>query len=100
MVLLLALTLLHGTVRIGPIAPVCRSGVPCDKPASRARLTFAHGTARVHVTTDRLGRYSVRLAPGTWTVRANVGLAVKPIRFVVLRVTSARRDFMIDTGIR
>ncbi|MGZ4289460.1 MAG: hypothetical protein ACXVQQ_01180 [Gaiellaceae bacterium] len=100
MLLLVALTLLHGTVRIGPTMPVCKAGVPCDKPAARARLTFAHGTRRVQVTTDGLGRYRVRLAPGTWTVHANVGMAIAPLRFVVPRVASARRDFAIDTGIR
>jgi hypothetical protein len=99
-ILLVALTLLHGTVRVGPTAPVCRSGVPCDKPANRARLTFAHGATRVRVTTDRLGRYRVRLRPGTWTVRANVGMRITPSTFVVRRTSAALRNFAVDTGIR
>ena len=100
MPLLVALTLLHGAVRIGPITPVCKAGVPCDKPAAHVVLTFSHGATRVRTTTDASGRYRVRLRPGTWAVRANVGMAIKPLTFVVPRVDSARRDFAIDTGIR
>lgn len=100
MLLLVALTLLHGTVRIGPTTPVCRTGTPCDRPAGRAKLTFVHGATRVRTTTDALGRYRVRLAPGTWTVRANVGMRIAPESFVVPRATAARRDFSIDTGLR
>lgn len=100
MLLLVALTLLHGTVRIGPTVPVCRQGVPCDKPAARIGLTFTRGATSVRARTDALGRYRVRLAAGTWQVRASVGMRIEPVRFVVPRVASARRDFSIDTGIR
>jgi len=99
-VLLLALTLLHGTVRIGPTTPVCRAGVPCDKPAARAVLTFTERTSHVRVTTDGYGRYRVRLTPGTWTLHTSVGMRVTPVRFVVPRAATATRNFSIDTGIR
>ena len=100
LVAVLALTLLHGTVRIGPTMPVCRAGVPCSKPAARVVLTFSRATVRVRVRTDALGRYRVRLAPGTWTFTTRVGIRPAPVRFVVPRASSARRDFSIDTGIR
>ena len=95
-----ALTLLHGVVHIGPTTPVCRAGVPCSRPAAHVRLSFVHGTTRVRVTTDDVGGYRVRLAPGTWTVTSSVGMRIMPSQFVVPRTTSTRRDFVIDTGIR
>jgi hypothetical protein len=98
--MLVALTLLHGTVRIGPTTPVCRQGVPCTKPAARVVLTFAHGGSHVRVRTDGRGRYHVSLRPGTWTVRASTGLRISAARFVVPRSASAARNFTIDTGIR
>ena len=97
---LIALTLVHGGVRIGPTTPFCRAGTPCSKPAVHALLTFAHGTTRVRVRTDSLGRYRVRLVPGTWTLRTKVGIRVTPTRFVVPRAPSVLRNFSIDTGIR
>lgn len=100
MLLLVALTLLHGTVRIGPTSPVCRTGVPCDRPAARVVLTFAHGTERLRTRTDAAGHYRVRLAPGTWTVSASAGMHTRPQSFVVPRAASATRNFAIDTGIR
>jgi hypothetical protein len=93
-------TALHGTVRIGPTTPVCREGVPCSKPAAHLLLSFNRGRAHVQARTDTLGRYRVRLAPGTWTLSTRVGLRPTPIRFVVPRAQSAKRDFSIDTGIR
>jgi len=100
MLVLLALTLVHGTVRIGPVTPVCKQGVPCDKPAAHVRLTFTHRTTHRQVTTDSRGRYHLSLASGTWTVKANAGMRMAPIRIVVPRAVSWRRNFSIDTGIR
>jgi hypothetical protein len=98
--LLVALTLVHGTVRIGPTTPVCREGIPCTKPAGRVVLTFTHRAERVRVRTDERGRYRVSLAPGAWTVSADVGVRVAPVRITVPRAASATRNFTIDTGIR
>jgi hypothetical protein len=97
---IVALTLLHGTVRIGPTTPVCRAEVPCSKPAAHVLLTFARGTTRVNVRTDSLGRYRVRLAPGTWSFTTRLGIRPARVRFVVPRALSVKRDFAIDTGIR
>jgi hypothetical protein len=100
MLLLLALTLVHGTVRIGPTMPVCRQGVPCDKPAAHVRLTFTRPARVRQVTTDALGRYHLRLTPGVWTVRANAGMRTTPIRILVPHALTWRRNLSIDTGIR
>ena len=97
---IVALTLLHGTVRIGPTTPVCRAEVPCSKPAANVLLSFSREAARVRVRTDALGRYRVRLAPGTWTLTTRFGLRPSSIRFVVPRAPSAAHNFSIDTGIR
>jgi len=97
---IVALTLVHGTVRIGPTTPVCRAEVPCSKPAAHVLLSFAQGRTHVQVRTDTIGRYRVHLAPGTWTLTTRYGIRPTPIRFVVPRAVSAKRDFSIDTGIR
>jgi hypothetical protein len=97
---IVALTLVHGTVRIGPTTPVCRAEVPCSKPAGHVLLSFAHGGIHVRIRTDTLGRYRVHLAPGTWTLTTRYGIRPTPIRFVVPWAPSAKRDFAIDTGIR
>jgi hypothetical protein len=90
---------LHGTVTIGPLTPVCRVGTPCDGPAKRATLTFSHAGRSVTVRTDAAGRYRVTLAPGSWRVRANVGMSIEP-RSVAVRAGTHRTNFAIDTGIR
>lgn len=82
------------------MTPVCRAGIPCSKPAAHVVLTFGRGTTRIRARTDVLGRYRLRLAPGTWTVRAGAGMRMTPVRVVVPRALSATRNFAIDTGIR
>lgn len=93
-------TSLHGVVRIGPTTPVCRADVPCSKPAAHVLLSFSRNQERVHVRTDALGRYQVRLTPGVWRLTTPVGIGPVPIRFVVPRGPTAKHDFAIDTGIR
>ena len=93
-------TALHGTVRIGPTTPVCREGVPCSKPAAHLLLSFDRGRSHLQTRTDALGRYRVRLVPGTWTLSTRAAVRPQPIRFVVPHAPTARRDFSIDTGIR
>jgi len=97
---LAACSTVHGTVRIGPTTPVCRTGVPCSKPAAHLLLSFGRGQWHVQTRSDALGRYRVRLAPGTWTLTTRVGIRPTPISFVVPQAPSATRDFSIDTGIR
>jgi len=94
-----ALVLLKGTVTIGPLTPVCRVGAPCDRPATHVVLTFASPLRTVRATTGADGAYAVWLAPGAYTVTASKGMRISPAQIVV-RSTSRRQSFAIDTGIR
>jgi len=96
---LAAAVVLKGTVTIGPLAPVCRVGTPCDGPAPQVVLTFTAGTRTVHATTGAGGVYTVKLAPGTYSVTASKGMRIDPARIIV-RGTTLRRNFAIDTGLR
>ena len=96
----LALVLLHGTVTIGPTTPVCKVGVPCDKPAAKVTLTFSRPGRILHTVTDAKGRYRISLPVGTWSVRASAGMSIRPAKFSVPLAASATRNFAIDTGIR
>jgi hypothetical protein len=100
---LLALVLLHGVVMRGPTQPVCQVGKPCSAPAVGVTLVFSRaGHTAVRVKTVQGGRYSVRLAPGTYSVstapRMTIGTGIRPST-VRVRVT-ATVNFFIDTGIR
>jgi hypothetical protein len=96
---------LHGVVMRGPIAPVCRAGMPCNEPASGAVLLFSReGRVAARIRIGATGRYTVRLAAGTYLVRQEtaprIGFGIRPDRVRVVRGTSTRADFFIDTGIR
>ena len=98
------LTLLSGVVTRGPIAPVCRAGMPCNEPAVGAVLVFSRGgRPATRVKVGAHGRYTVRLAPGTYTVRQSplpkIGFGLRPDTVIVRRVAT-RANFFIDTGIR
>ena len=90
---------MKGTVTIGPVTPVCRAGSPCDRPAARVVLTFTSPTRSVRATTGANGTYTVRLAPGAYTVTASKGMRISPSPIVV-RSGTRRQSFSIDTGIR
>jgi hypothetical protein len=90
---------LHGSVTVGPVTPVCRVGTPCDKPASRVTLTFTHGTQVFKARTDTHGLYTVTLPPGTYAVKASTGMRIAPSQ-VTARAGRHLRSFSIDTGIR
>jgi hypothetical protein len=92
---------LFGTVTRGPVTPVCEANSPCNVPATEAKLTFARPGKNVTVRTDAAGKYSVRLAPGTYTVRSDMGMSLAPARITVRALKPRlRKDFAIDTGIR
>lgn len=103
MAVVIALVLLHGVVMRGPTQPVCQVGRPCSAPAVGVELVFARaGHVAARVKTVKGGAYSVRLAPGSYTVRLqpppSIGTGLRPTT-VRLR-GAARVDFFIDTGIR
>jgi hypothetical protein len=96
---------LHGIVTRGPITPVCKVNVPCSAPAVGAVLVFSRaGYQPVRIRTGAGGRYSVRLAPGYYTVRLSpaprIGFGLRPVHVHVARNVDARLDFSIDTGLR
>jgi hypothetical protein len=102
--LVLAVSGLHGIVSRGPIQPVCQAGTPCTAPAVGAELVFSrNGRVAARVRTLAGGRYTVRLAAGTYAVRLSPVPRIGGITPRTVRVpagASWRLDFMIDTGIR
>ena len=93
---------LKGLVQRGPVTPVCQAGVPCDAPAKHVTITFVRNGVSRSVTTGDDGRYVIRLAPGTWTVKlatgrmGSYGPKAALVRAGVVRVL----NLSIDTGIR
>jgi hypothetical protein len=95
---------LHGTVRRGPLTPVCRVGQPCDGPA-HVTLVFSRAgrvAGRVHTRND--GSYRIRLRTGRYTVRTDSPSVFermpRPSTATVPSVGYRRVNFNIDTGIR
>jgi hypothetical protein len=94
---------LRGTVVRGPIAPVCRTGQSCSKPAAKTLLLLTRsGRPTVRVRTDARGRYSVEIEPGTYrvTIPRSEGRSIEPRVARVAAGNTRRVDFRIDTGIR
>ena len=96
---------LWGEVRRGPITPVCVAEQPCDAPAKGVTLVFVRGGVVVRrAITNGLGRYRVRLAAGTYSVRLPqkpaIGRDLQPVQARVRAGRYGRIDFSIDTGIR
>jgi hypothetical protein len=93
---------LFGTVRISPATPVCRTGSTCSRPARGFRLVFVKSGAQVTTTTDRNGRYRIRLGRGRYAVRPGHSLrrGLQPARVTVPGGRFAKRDFTYDPGIR
>lgn len=96
---------LKGTVRRGPIQPVCTESEPCIVPFS-AGFEVRSGTAVVaRFHSDSAGRFLVALSPGEYSVRPDSEappLGILPqAHAVTVRptgLTQVELDF--DTGIR
>ena len=85
--------------------PVCKIGVPCERPVAGLVLEFKRGGRVVaRVKTTAKGTYRVRLRAGPYAVttvpprRVGNGLTPKSVRVPTARL--ARRDFHLDTGLR
>lgn len=95
---------LRGLVTLSPIRPVCIEGEPCSKPAAHVVLAFRRESgAAARVETGARGWYSIRLAPGRYTVAAprfTRGSGVTPQVVWVPKGRIARVDLEIDTGIQ
>lgn len=95
---------LSGTVRRGPIQPVCVEGEPCDAAAPGVRLAIWRSGAVVAVVrTSARGTFRVPLRPGVYVVRLTARPAVGGLAPVTVRVRPTgftRVALEIDTGIR
>jgi hypothetical protein len=93
---------LEGTISLGPTAPVCRVGQPCDGPFVGTFVVRQGALTVARFTTDSTGAFSVRLAPGSYVVAptGNSFLAAqeRPVTVGTDSVTVVHLDF--DTGIR
>jgi hypothetical protein len=98
---------IRGVVLLGPICPVENVQSPCPpKPLAdtKVEVTNERGDVLATATTDREGRFSIHLDPGTYSVQAvlvspgppsshPVQVTVQPHRFAQVRVP-------VDSGIR
>lgn len=96
---------LEGTVRRGPIQPVCRPDQPCDAPFS-ARFEVRSGERHIaYFRSDSAGDFEVRLAPGEYTVAPDsfaplLGAIWQTKAVVVGSAGLTHVEFDFDTGIR
>ena len=94
-----------GLVLRGPTQPVCLAGVPCDAPFSAGFTVRRAGLPVLRFQSDAEGRFTIRLAPGDYTVvpDANAPL-LDPTRqtepLAVPRADSVSVVLTFDTGIR
>jgi hypothetical protein len=95
---------LEGTVRRGPITPVCQVGIPCDAPFSGSFQVWGSRFLAARFRSDSAGRYEVLLSPGTYSVVPDSGAAVWPSgqsrAVTVGPVGLTHADLEFDTGIR
>ena len=101
---------LHGKVAIGPLQPVVTPGepaeVPCEVYEARKVMVYDKSGEKLveQVDIDCVGRYSVKLEPGTYTVDINrLGIDFSkglPAQVQIKSGITTRLDIDIDTGIR
>jgi hypothetical protein len=89
-----------GSVRRGPIRPVCVAGLACDGPAAGVVVEVDSArTAVARLRTGEDGRFLVRVPPGVYVVRV-VAERVAPVAVRVRVGVFSRVSLSIDTGIR
>ena len=98
----------HGVTRVGPMCPVQFVQQPCpDKPLSATVTAVRRGSSVVVASTksDRNGRFTLRLKPGTYIVVAHASTLMPGHQDVRRGVTVTRDSFTavvleFDSGIR
>ena len=95
---------LYGTVRKGPIMPVCRIDVPCDGPVYGTLVFSRSGHVVARIRSTKLGTYRIALAAGFYDVRSTVKIGLtklpKPHAIHVRPGHWDRINLFFDTGIR
>lgn len=93
---------LSGVVRVGPTPGPCVANTPCSLPAAGVELEFVRsGQSVVDVSTDKRGRYEVRLEPGTYRIRVPkypLPATLQPETVTV--EDDAQINVEIDSGVR
>lgn len=93
-----------GSVLAVPCAPVERVNSPCaGRPVPGAELDYVVGTKVAGRTiTDTQGNYSIRLAPGSYTVMFKNVLRVVsgPTKVSVAAGSNIVANYLLDSGIR
>jgi hypothetical protein len=97
-------TVVRGVVMRGPATPVCTEGRPCSVPLADRAVVFSQGRSEVaRAATNQLGRFAVRLAPGTYGVRVAGQSRLARLSPNVVHVRSSGLMWIrldLDTGIR
>ena len=94
---------IRGTILAGPACPgPVRLESPCpDRPVSMTVEVLSGSTVAATFTTDAAGKFSVGVAPGTYTLRSKNGLpALKSPTVVVVDGQFTDVELHADTGIR
>jgi hypothetical protein len=99
---------LVGRVLLSPTTPVCREDQPCSAPLPNRQVQIkrADGTVAATVTTDQQGRFTVALAPGTYTVHVVLGPGVPGVSqtssgaVTIVAGQTASVTVTVDSGIR
>ena len=93
---------LEGTVRRGPIQPVCREGEACDAPLQAEFALQQDGHVVVRFASDGTGHFLVYAAPGTYIVvpAEPIGLGPQTPEVTVQAEGLTHLDLTFDTGIR
>ena len=94
-----------GRVKLGPIMPVCREGVPCDGVYRGATVVVMRqgGSIEARATSDDNGDYRVMVPAGSYAVRIDVQgpmPSCSTADVVVAAGQSSRADIECDSGIR
>ena len=93
---------LEGTIRRGPIQPVCREGEQCDAPLQAGFTLQQADSVVARFASDSEGHFLVYVAPGTYLVAPDepIGIGLEALEATVEGGGLTHVDLTFDTGIR
>jgi hypothetical protein len=93
---------LEGTVRRGPIQPVCREDEPCDAPVQGGFTLQQASRVVARFSSDSTGHFIVYAPPGAYRVVPDepIGIGAQALEAVVGAEGISHLDLTFDTGIR